>query len=393
MGKREPWYRIVNNTEPDTAAEVFIYDEIDSYWGVSADSFVRDLARIDAPAITVRINSPGGNVFDGIAIMNALRGHSATVTTVVDGLAASAASFIAMAGDQVVMSRNAEMMIHDASGALSGNAKAMQEMADNLERVSNNIASIYAERAGGTVEQWRAAMHAETWFSDQEAVDAGLADRVETPSGTADAVVSASFDLSIFNHAGRTQAPAPAIIAAHTLSAERGEESEINREDGIMPTLNEGLREALGITDAEVTDEALLAAVTAVVAERDEALDAATDPAAAPAAGLPDGVVAIDAAQLATLQAAARRGEEARARQEADDRSALVDSAVAAGKIAPASRDRWVSLLAADPGHAEVLNSLAAGTIPVAEIGHAVDAPQTVSDDEFFARISGRQEA
>lgn len=170
------WYSIRNVS--DTSAEVHIYDEI-GYFGVTASDFIRDLSAIKAQNITLRINSPGGDVFDGVAIFNALRRHSATVTAYVDGIAASAASFIAMAADRVVMSPHSQMMIHEASGLVIGNADDMRQMSDILDKSSDNIAAIYAEKAGGTVEEWRARMKAETWMSDREAVDLGLADAID----------------------------------------------------------------------------------------------------------------------------------------------------------------------------------------------------------------------
>lgn len=174
------WYRIVNAAEGDDpsidTAEVWIYDEIG--WDVESGPFARDLAAITAKQIRVRMNTPGGSVFDGLAIYNALLSHPAHVTVQVDGLAASAGSFIAQAGDTVIMGRNAQMMIHDAAGLCVGNATDMQAMADLLDRVSDNIAAVYTDRAGGTVEQWRDRMRDETWFSAAEAVKAGLADEM-----------------------------------------------------------------------------------------------------------------------------------------------------------------------------------------------------------------------
>lgn len=168
------WYRIENKA---SEAVVWIYDEIGE-WGVTASDFVRDLQGVSSKSITAHINSPGGNVFDGIAIFNALRNHPAHVTTVVDGLAASAASFIAQAGDDRVTERTGQWMIHDAHGVALGNAGTMREMADLLDKASDNIASIYAERSGQSAAHWRAEMLREPWYSAEEAVQAGLADRI-----------------------------------------------------------------------------------------------------------------------------------------------------------------------------------------------------------------------
>lgn len=177
---RLDWFRIRNAADEDTA-EVLIYEAIGGWFGVPADEFVRELNGITASKISVRINSPGGSVFDSIAIYNALVKHPAKVTVYVDSLAASGASIIAMAGDDVVMMVGSQMMIHDASGIEMGDAAMMREMADFLDKQSDNIASVYASKAGGKPEEWRALMVAETWMMAQEAVDMGLASRVYSP--------------------------------------------------------------------------------------------------------------------------------------------------------------------------------------------------------------------
>lgn len=196
----------------DGVATLRLYDPIDSWggeWGVSAKEFVASLDKLaEATEIRLHINSPGGEVFEGIAILNALRNHPARVVAVVDGIAASAASFIAAGADELIMGRNSELMIHDARGICMGNAGDMREMVNLLDHLSDNIASVYAAKAGGTVADWRTAMLAETWYSAEEAVEAGLADRVE-----GDAQPTNSFDLSNFKHAGRSDAPAPQAVA------------------------------------------------------------------------------------------------------------------------------------------------------------------------------------
>ncbi|MFL5911262.1 MAG: head maturation protease, ClpP-related, partial [Gaiellaceae bacterium] len=163
MQGRNDWYRIANSLGAGPA-QVHIYDEI-GYWGITASDFVRELSALNVTEIDLHLNSPGGEIFDGIAICNALRSHPATVTTYVDGLAASIASVIAMAGDRIVMAPNSQLMIHDGSGLCIGNAADMRQMAELLDRQSNNIAEVYAARAGGTVEDWRALMEAETWYT------------------------------------------------------------------------------------------------------------------------------------------------------------------------------------------------------------------------------------
>jgi ATP-dependent protease ClpP protease subunit len=205
------WYRISNAAgTDDEVAVIDLYDEI-GYWGVSAADFVAELRAITAGRIEMHVNSPGGQIYDGLAIYTALLDHEAHITVKVDGIAASAASFIAQAGDRVVMAANAELMIHDGLGLCIGNAALHREMADLLDKASDNIASIYAARAGnGTVKAWRARMEAETWYSASEAVEAGLADEaVKTPKRTGD--TSNRLDTSMFTYPGRADAPDPEI--------------------------------------------------------------------------------------------------------------------------------------------------------------------------------------
>jgi ATP-dependent protease ClpP protease subunit len=173
------WYSISNKA--GDVAEVRIYDEI-GWFGITAEDFVKDLDDITASKMTVAINCPGGDVFDGIAIYNALRTHPAEVTTRVDSLAASIASVIAQAGDERIILTGGQMMIHDAWGLAMGNADDMREMADLLEKQSTNIANIYANRSGKDASHYRELMAKESWFDDEESVTEGLADEVVDPS-------------------------------------------------------------------------------------------------------------------------------------------------------------------------------------------------------------------
>lgn len=217
------WYRITNLVEDgEDVAEIAIYDAIGKY-ELSASMFLAELGQVTARRISLRLNSPGGEIFDGIAIHNSLRQHPAHVTVHVDGLAASIASVIAMAGDRIVMAPHAQMMIHNARAGEQGEAKDMRRMADLLDRQSENIARIYAERAGGTPKQWATRMDVETWFSDREAVAAGLADEVaQLERQDGDVAVAASFDLSAFKFAGRDHAPGPVVADNSRVSEETG---------------------------------------------------------------------------------------------------------------------------------------------------------------------------
>jgi ATP-dependent protease ClpP protease subunit len=174
-----PFWRFENKDSADP--ELWIYADIGFSWwddGITAMDFAKELSEVKAKRLTVRINSRGGDVFDGVAIANLIREHPATVTVKVDALAASIASVIAMAGDTIVMGDQSQMMIHDASGFSMGNAADMRETADLLDMISDNIAGAYAKKAGGDAKDWRKVMQGEKWYTAQEAVDAGLADEL-----------------------------------------------------------------------------------------------------------------------------------------------------------------------------------------------------------------------
>lgn len=167
---------------------VLVYGYIGDDWdGVTASAFARELAGIGNGGIDLHINSGGGSVFDGIAMHAALRNHSSDVTSYVDGIAASAASFLAMAGDEIVIEKPAKMMIHNASGLVYGHKSDMREMADLLDELDGTIAGMYADRTGRPAAQWSAAMDATTWYSAAQAVEVGLADRVANDSSTTSA--------------------------------------------------------------------------------------------------------------------------------------------------------------------------------------------------------------
>jgi len=248
----QSWYRITNATAPDEA-EVMLYDEIGGWFGATADQFIDDLNQVTAPNLRVRVNSPGGSVFEGIAIANALRSHPANVVVQVDGIAASIASVIAMAGDRVEMAPNTMMMIHDASGLCMGDASDMAEMAELLDLISDNIADAYAARAGGTREQWREEMRAETWFLPEDAVKAGLADEAtQTPKrgepvpatepgeDEPEPEMRKAFDLTAYGYNGPAQPETPKPAAAE---AEQPTTLTINIESAIgEPELVEMIR-------------------------------------------------------------------------------------------------------------------------------------------------------
>lgn len=190
--------------QTDAPAQMFLYDEI-SYWGVMAADFVSELVGLNGADVDLHVNSPGGDVFEGLAMLNSLRAYPGKVTAYVDGIAASAASFLIMGADEVVMQPNTEIMIHDAWGMCLGNSADMIDMAQRLDKVSDNIADVYRGKAGGAVAEWRQRMKDEGWYGPDEALELGLVDRV----GTASSQVDNAFDLSKFKNKKTSVAPEP----------------------------------------------------------------------------------------------------------------------------------------------------------------------------------------
>lgn len=198
------WFDIKNATEE--TADVFIYDYIGDPWmGTDASSVVRQLQAITAKKINLRINSPGGSVFDGIAIYNAIARHSAEVTTHIDGIAASIASVIALAGKRVLIAENAMMMIHDPSALAMGRAEDLRKTADVLDQIKETIINTYVTRTGQTREKVAQMMTDETWFTASEAIDNKFAD--ESVAGVK---AAACFDLQSYGYAKAPALEAPA---------------------------------------------------------------------------------------------------------------------------------------------------------------------------------------
>lgn len=383
------WYAIAAEATGEgipTRAKVRIYDAIGGWWGTNAADFVAELDALDVDELEVHVNSPGGAVWDGVAIMNALKQHRAKVTIVVDGLAASAASIVAMAGDEVVMAEGSQMMVHQASGGAWGNADFMRDTAGILDRIDQNLAGIYARRAGGSRESWLDVMRAETWYNADEAVAAGLADRADVAGESVDA--EAAFDLSRFTYAGRSKAPAPRN--AHALrpvamatpphppvSSEpgkhNGKENPVDHAEFLT-----GLKSRLGVTDAAADEASILAAL-------DEALAEQADTLPSP---LPDGVVAIDSAVLEGLRADAAAGRQALDAQTAVRRDQLLDAALADGRVAPANRGVWRERLDKDEeGTAALLGTLATNkAVPVDPIGYTGGQDES-SEDALYASL------
>jgi ATP-dependent Clp protease, protease subunit len=184
------WYRIEAQTDDDM--EIILYDVIGWPYNDAFD-LVRSLSDYKGEKITVRVNSPGGDVFDGLAIFNALREHPAKVTTRIEGLAASMASAIALAGDEVQAHKNSMYMIHDPWVLAIGNQYDLRETADILQKIGGNLLDIYYDKSTIGKRELKAMMKEETWFTAGEAKERKLIDTV-LDVGAA----KAKFDLSMF---------------------------------------------------------------------------------------------------------------------------------------------------------------------------------------------------
>lgn len=179
----------------DTAT-IYLYDVIDSFWGIAALDFIKELNGLSAPTINLRINSPGGDVFDARAIATALKAHPSNIVASIDGLAASAATYVALAADEVEIADGAFLMIHQSWSLAFGNATDFRALADLLDKIDVAIVNDYAKKTGKTQDELMAWMAAETWFTAQEALDNGFVDRL-MESATA----NNQWDLAAYDHA------------------------------------------------------------------------------------------------------------------------------------------------------------------------------------------------
>ena len=380
------WYRI-EQTSPGVVL-IDLYGPIDSF-DATAQMFRAELQAIENVAeIQMHISSPGGDVYEALAVLNTLRQHPARVVTTIDSVAASAAGFIAVgASDSLLMAPNSELMAHLPMGGAAGNAAEMRRTAERLDAIATNIASIFADRAGGTVADWLDVLAAETWWSAQEAVDAGIADGIASDARVLQP--TNSFDLSLCAYAGRAAAPPPRNVAAERPQPTEAE--AVNERGSRMATLQESLAGLLGI-DAEADEDAIMAAarerlnVQPVEVTVEPTLEVVT--AVAAKAGL----TMVNSDALASLWEQARAGAEAREQQVRERHEAVVNQAITEGRIPPARRDHWLNQLSIDPeGITGVINSLPA-VIPLEPLGHSVTHELPSSEDEqLYELIYGKK--
>lgn len=188
----EKWYNIQNKASGIT--DVYIFDEIGTY-GVTAQAFINDIKDLKDTPINLRINSLGGDVFDGMAMYNVIKRREAKTTVYIEGIAASIATIIALGADEVVMAENSLFMIHNAWGGTMGEAKDMRKTADTLDKISSELTDIYRKKTGLSNDVLAEMMDAETWLNADEAYELGFVDTIS------DSIkVAAKYDVSKFKN-------------------------------------------------------------------------------------------------------------------------------------------------------------------------------------------------
>lgn len=209
------WYSITN--KGGKKGRIDLYDDIGMWFGKTAKDFNKDLKSLgDVTDIDLHLNSNGGSVFDGFAIFEMLRSHAANVTVYVDGIAASIASVIAMAGNKIIMAENAFMMMHNSHGIVIGESRDMEHMADLLNKINDKIIATYMKRSKIEEAELRALVNDELWLTSDEALEMGFADEI---SGAIEAAAFSGKNFKAF-------AKVPAGLATLAGIAARGEESK-----------------------------------------------------------------------------------------------------------------------------------------------------------------------
>lgn len=400
--EQRQWYKWVGakaDAKSGKAAKrttLHVYDVIGAdlfFGGVDVAELVNEIEALDDDTdLDVRINSPGGAAWDGMALANAILRHPGPTSTYVDGLAASAASLVALAGDQVVMSKYGQMMLHNANAAVMGTADDMRDAAKVLDKLNGSIAQFYADRAGGEPGDWRRVMARETWYNADEAKTAGLATEVDESAkrdeGEAAVAMSLTKAAALFKYPGRQAAPAPMARAEDGPSGPETQEAT-------MP-ISAQVAERLGLS-ADASDEDVLAKLDELDSA-DEGESGAGDAASAGEGGeqTPEGEVAAvkaaaaklgltvtDPELLAKMRDDSALGVAAHAELTNRRIAAALDDAIDKGKILPSLRGKYEALMRKDEAGvtallAEIPNEAAA---PMREQGHALD-PQMNADDD-----------
>ena len=188
----EKWYNIQNKA--GETADIYIFDEIGTY-GVTAQDFISEIKGLKDMPINLRINSLGGDVFDGMAMYNVIKRREAKTTVYIEGIAASIATIIALGADEVIMAENSLFMIHNAWGGTSGEAKDMRKTAETLDKITSELTDIYVKKTGLSYDTLAEMMDEESWLNADEAFALGFIDTIS------DSIkVAAKYDVSKFKN-------------------------------------------------------------------------------------------------------------------------------------------------------------------------------------------------
>jgi ATP-dependent Clp protease protease subunit len=201
QANRDKGAGIRSEASGEDTTTIYVYDVIDGFWGVSAADFARELAAVTTPNVVLRINSPGGDVFEARAMMTAIAGHPATFVAKIDGLAASAATALSLACDTVEIADGGFYMIHQAWTFAMGNADDLTATAELLGKIDDVLVDGYVAKSGKPADEVRTLMKAETWFNAQEAVDAGFADSIMPVSSKSAKAAARAFNVAAFANA------------------------------------------------------------------------------------------------------------------------------------------------------------------------------------------------
>lgn len=204
----------------DDVVHIYVYDVIDSYWGANAKDLIKALADASGKEVHLHINSPGGDVFEARAMSAALVAYSGNVIAHIDGVCASAATYLALSGNEVRMTDGGLFMVHNSWTFAMGSGNELRQTADLLDKIDGTIAADYARKTGASEEQVKTWIDAETWFTAQEALDAKFVDAIDanTKAGKSN---SAQWNLSAYANAPKIKTEPDEPDLASQIAAQR----------------------------------------------------------------------------------------------------------------------------------------------------------------------------
>ena len=307
------WYAIQPSSDSETEVEISIYDEI-GFGGVTAKDFMAEVKQFKGQHIHLRINSVGGSVIEGAAIYNALRRHKGGLTVHVDGLAASMASVIAMAGEEVYIADNAMLMIHNPWSMTMGDADDLRKEADVLDKLKNTLVNAYARKTGMEAEDIAAMMDEETWLNATQSVAMGFADEIEdgieAAASLSPAIARARFDTFSHSMSRKTaknikaEEAAPVEVVAEPVVEQPVTDAAVDTSS--EDNMSNELQSQVEYLQAKLTEtEAAQAQASEDITKEIEALKAEVDRLTAESAGKDDEITALTAAAKSAGEQAA----------------------------------------------------------------------------------------